>query len=483
MGSGGTASSFGTARRSVVDVSSSAVAALLEEVGLPAAPADRVTISGSDPVFPSPFPVGEAAAVALGACGAAVAALYGVDQDVEVDVRRAAASLVGFAVQRVEGGGAEFDRTVPPLTALYECRDGRWIHLHGGFPHLASGTARVLGLDEADTGDADRVAAAVARFDAQDLEDELAAAGMCGAMARTADEWAAHPHGRVMSGQPRVTISRIGDGPAEPIDTRRSSPLSGVRVLDLTRVLAGPTCGRTLASHGADVLLVNSPRLPNVLPFVIDTSHGKRSAFLDLDVAEDAARLRELAQDADVFVNGYRNGALARRGLGPEDLAATCPGIIYVSVNCYGHVGSWSDRPGWEQLAQTATGLATRQGTPGRPLLIPAAASDYTTGYLTALGVLAALHRRSSEGGSWHVQTSLVQTAMWFQRLGDGCDPGAATGFGDLASLLVTSDTGFGRLHHLPPSVAMSVTPPRWALPTAPLGSHPAAWAPANSSP
>ena len=195
-------------------------------------------------------------------------------------------------------------------------------------------------------------------------------------------------------------------------------------MLDLTRVLAGPTTGRTLASHGADVLLVNAPQLPNVLPFVVDTSHGKRSTLLDLGVAEDAARLRALARDADVFVNGYRSGALERHGFGPEDLAALRPGIVYVSVNCYGNQGPWAARPGWEQLAQTVTGIAVGDDPMARPALIPAAACDYTTGYLTALGVMGALHRRATEGGSWHVQTSLVQTAMWLNRLGRVLRPG-----------------------------------------------------------
>jgi len=213
-----------------------------------------------------------------------------------------------------------------------------------------------------------------------------------------------------------------------------------------------------------------------VLPFVVDTSHGKRSTFLDLGVAEESARLRELARGADVFVNGYRRGALDRHGLGPEDLASLRPGIVYASVDCYGHAGPWSDRPGWEQLAQSVTGLAVEEGSAARPQLIPAAACDYTTGYLTALGVLAALYRRAQEGGSWHVRTSLVQTAMWFQRLGARCDPAAATGLGDLGNLTVATESPFGRVHHLPPVVELPVTPPRWHLPTVPLGTHPAEW-------
>ena len=459
----------------------SEVGELLAEVGIADVWADRVTVVGRDPVLASRFPVGEAAACTVGACGAAAAALYGVVQDVRVDVRRAAASLVGFALQHVEANPATFDRPDRALVALYECRDRRWVHLHGAFEHLASGTCRVLGISERDAADRQVVAAAVRRFDAQDLEDALAAQRMCGAMVRSASEWVAHPQGQVMATQKRVEITRIGESPAEPMSNRRATPLAGVRVLDLTRVLAGPTAGRTLASHGADVLLVNAPGLANVFPFVVDTSHGKRSTYLDLTVDADAACLRELARDADVFVNGYRAGALARRSFGPDDLAALRPGIVYASVNCYGNVGPWAARPGWEQLAQTVTGIAVEQGRPTRPELIPAAACDYTTGYLTALGIMAALHRRAHEGGSWHVQTSLVQTAMWFQRLGARCDPSAARGLGDIDELTVTTESGFGRLRHLPPVVDMSLTPPRWERPTVPLGTHLAGWNPRPS--
>lgn len=150
----------------------------------------------------------------------------------------------------------------------------------------------------------------------------------------------------------------------------------------------------------------------------MDTSHGKRSAWLDLDDAGAAATLRALVRGADVFSQGYRSGALAGRGFAPEDVAALRPGIVYVSINCYGHEGPWATRPGWEQLAQTVTGIAVTQGSPDAPVLIPAALCDYTTGYLAAWGVMAALARRAVEGGSWHIRASLCQTAMWVERAG-----------------------------------------------------------------
>jgi crotonobetainyl-CoA:carnitine CoA-transferase CaiB-like acyl-CoA transferase len=249
-----------------------------------------------------------------------------------------------------------------------------------------------------------------------------------------------------------------------------------VRVLDLTRILAGPTHARTLAQYGADVLHITSPNLPTSQVWVMDTNQGKLSAYLDLDTPAELDRLRQLATEADVFAQGFRAGALERRGLGPQQLAALRPGIIYVSINCYGHVGPWVERPGWEQLAQTVTGLAAAQGTPDRPQRMPAAACDYTTGYLAALGTLVALRRRAREGGSYHIRASLCQTGMWFQRLGATCDPAQASGPGDPNEITIEADTAWGRLRYMAPCVELSETSVAWTRQPVPLGTHPAAW-------
>jgi crotonobetainyl-CoA:carnitine CoA-transferase CaiB-like acyl-CoA transferase len=453
------------------------LAGLLDEVGVPIDV--EVRIEGEDPVLASPVPVGEAAAVALAACAATAAQLWaertGRPQAVRVGVRAAAASLVSFLLQRLDPPApAIATRIFSPVTARYETADGHWIHLHGGFPHLAEGTLRLLGCRT----DADRttIASAVRRRPAVELEDQLAAAGLCGAVVRTGAEWARLPQARAIAPLGRVTISKLTGGEPRPAgDAAR--PLGGLRVLDLTRLLAGPTAGRTLAEHGADVLLVSSPRLGNVAPFVLDTSHGKRSAHLDLDDPADAGRLRALAAGADVFVQSYRAGALAGRGFGPADLAVGHPGLVYVTVNCYGDVGPWSTRPGWEQMAESATGLATAQGGDGPPELIPAAPCDYITGYLAALGALAALRRREREGGSYLVQASLCQTGTWLEQL-PRADHERATGLSGWTDLAVESATAHGRLLHLGPVADMSVTPARWNRPSPPLGADPPVWDP-----
>jgi crotonobetainyl-CoA:carnitine CoA-transferase CaiB-like acyl-CoA transferase len=449
---------------------------LLEEVGLDPSPAVEATIVGRDPVDACRCPVGEAAAVALAACGVAVSSLWelrgGRPQRARVEVRRAAASLHSRDFLRLDGGpGPVGPATGNPLVDFYRCRDGRWIHLHGALPNLAYGTMKVLGCAR----DRDSVAAAVERWDGETLEEALADARMCGALVRTVDAWAAHPQGRALTGWPRVSITKIDESEPEPLRAG-PRPLSGLRVLDLTRILAGPSHARTLAEHGADVLYIASPWLPNPDAFVMDTNHGKLSAFLDLDDRDDTAQLRKLVSESDVFSQGYRAGALARRGFGPAELAELRPGLIYVSISCYGHAGPWEARPGWEQLAQTVTGIAAAQGTPDRPARMPVAACDFTTGYLAALGTMVALGRRARQGGSYHVRASLCQSGMWFTRLGPTCDPAEASGAGDPADLCVETETPFGRLRHLKPALELSETPPHWARPTVPLGSHQPVW-------
>jgi crotonobetainyl-CoA:carnitine CoA-transferase CaiB-like acyl-CoA transferase len=452
---------------------------LLDEVGLSVPPTQAAALDGQDPILPNRFPVSEAAATALAAGGVAASELWalktGRRQDVRVEVRKAGLSLRATLVMRLNDGP-----TPPswadgnPLVDFYQCRDGRWIHLHGNFPHLAAGTMAVLGCSR----DRDEIAAAVAQRDAQELEDALAANRQCGAMARTAAEWAAHPQGQALADAPRVEITKIADSDPEPLPAG-DRPLSGIRVLDLTRILAGPTHARTLAQYGADVLHITAPTLPTSQVWLMDTNQGKLSAYLDLDAPHERERLQALVRAADVFAQGFRAGSLERRGFGPTQLAATRPGLIYVSINCYGHTGPWQDRPGWEQLAQTVTGLATSQGTPAHPQRMPVAACDYTTGYLAALGTLVALNRRTREGGSYHVRVSLCQTGMWFQRLGPTCDPARAIGAGDaqaLDKMTVEADTAWGKLRYLTPCVELSETPVFWERQPVPLGTHAPVW-------
>jgi crotonobetainyl-CoA:carnitine CoA-transferase CaiB-like acyl-CoA transferase len=454
-----------------------AIARAAQLAGLELAPETDVEVTGADPVLPTPFHLGEGAATALALVGQEADRIWrmrgGRPQQIGVDVRHAAASLHSFALLRIlDGAGAETpQRRVPPVTAIYECGDGRYIHLHGSF-NDAPGILAELGLTADAT--ADDIAAATKRHGAFELEDALAAKGLCGAACRTPDEWLAHPQGALLASKPVVEVEKIGDAPPQPFP-EGDRPLSGARVLDLTRVLAGPTCARTLAEHGADVLHIASPKLGTLPLFEMDTGHGKRQAYIDLNEPAQADTLRDLVRGADVFSQGFQHGSLERRGFGFDDIAALRPGIVHVSENAYGHDGPWQRRPGWEQLAQAATGVTFIHGL-GRPQLAPAAMNDYTTGYFGALGAMIALRRRAVEGGSWCVTVSLSQTSMWYLRVGHDLDRDAASGPGDTASMTEECDTPYGRMRRLRPALRMSETPPHWATPSAPLGSDPPAW-------
>src|SRR5262249_17305037 len=259
--------------------------------------------------------------------------------------------------------------------------------------------------------DREAVRQAVAKWDALELEEAIIAAKGAGGMVRTMDEWAKHPQAAAIASLPLMEIVKIGDSAPEKLPDG-DRPLSAIRVLDLTRVLAGPTCARSLAEHGADVLKITAAHLPNLGYQEYDTGHGKRSAHLDLREPKDVQILRGLVREADVFSQGYRPGTLGARGLSPEMLAKLRPGIAYVSRSGLGHVGPWASRRGFDTVLQTVSGISHRQGelfpgaTPG-PRFYPASAVDYLTGYLMAFGAVVALTRRVREGGSWLVRISL----------------------------------------------------------------------------
>ena len=449
---------------------------LLNRLGLASPPDGEVEITGRDPMLACRFPVSEIAAGVLAGIGIAVNDLWeirtGRRQNLRVDVRHTAASLRSAHLQVLNGKVVE--RPPSPdivFSNFYQCGDGRWIHLHGTFPHLAAKTAALLGC----TRDRTSISASVARWNSVNLEDSLAEIGVCGAVARSAAEWAVHPQGGSLLSVPPVEVIKIAESAPEPLLPGKR-PLTGIRALDLTRVLAGPIASRVLAEHDADVMTVSSPNLPTIVPFVMETNHGKLSTYLDLDNSADFQQLRQLILQSDVFIHGYRTGSLERRGLSPDELAMLRPGLIYVSINCYGSVGPWQSRRGWEQLGQTVTGLAVAQGEPNPPQIMPAQVCDYTTGYLAALGILIALGRRVREGGTYHVRASLSQTGMWIERAGAICDPDKATGFGDVDDLRIATESPFGRLHHLRPVLDMSETPPFWSRPSVPLGTHPPIW-------
>lgn len=452
-----------------------ALAAIWHDAAMPEQPLGWLALSGADPVLPSSFRVGTAAQVSIAAAALGAAELWrvrgGGAQGVGVDMRHAAVEFRSERHLAIDGAPAppEWDA----IAGLYRTGDDGWVRLHTNFPHHhREGVLRLLGCAP------ERAAVKVALGDwqAQSLEQAAAEAGLCVTALRSFAEWDAHPQARAIATLPLVEIARIGDAPPRPLPAG-DRPLSGVRVLDLTRIIAGPVAGRTLAAHGADVLLITSPRLPSIPPLVMDTGRGKLSAHLDLDLAEDRRGLSALLADVDVLLQSYRPGALESRGFGAEACAGIRPGLVYASLSAYSRAGPWAGRRGFDSLVQTASGFNHAEAEAAgsdKPKPLPAQALDHASGYLLAFGVMAALRRRAVEGGNWHVRVSLARTGLWLRELnridGFAC-PEPATD-----DLLETTASGFGRMTAVRHAARMAETPTRWVRSAVALGTDPPVW-------
>ena len=448
---------------------------------------DEISITGSDPVLNTHFRLAATASAAIAGIGVAVNDLWelktGRRQSIAIDAAAATAALKSKNYFQAKNTNGVFENVTDisheanrGLTGIFQTKDGRWLLPHFGLDHLRR---RMLDLLQADANP-NSIAKAVAKWDALDLENAIDEARVCGGMIRTNDEWLQEPHGKILAAKPVVEIIKIGDSEPEPMPAG-DRPLSGIRALDLTRILAGPITGRTLAEHGAEVLMVSAPHLPQVWSYVADTSHGKRSCYLDLRDESEKQTLLDLVKTADVFSQGYRPDKINQMGLGPEELADIRPGLVYVSINCYGADGPFSHRAGWEQIAQIMTGIAAEgvQSSSGyKPKTLPAAANDYITGYLGAYGTLLALARRAREGGSYHVRVSLCQTGMMIYDQGkvSALPENLNLEISDVESLCIESDSHLGRIKHLAPVLSLSETRPSWALPTPKMGSNDPRW-------
>jgi crotonobetainyl-CoA:carnitine CoA-transferase CaiB-like acyl-CoA transferase len=451
---------------------------LLAHPGMDAACESLVDLSGADPVFPTPYRIGAAGAAALAMTGLAAGELWalrtGRCQKVSVDLRAAAASLRSARYLRVDGKPppGPWD----PLSGFYPVRDGRWISIHCNFPAHRDAAMRALGVE----GERAAAESASVKWDGVALEDAIHGAGGCAGLARSAEEWSRHPQAAAVAAQPLLEIRRIGDSLPEPLPAGER-PLAGVRVLDLTRVLAGPTCGRTLAEHGADVLKITAPHLADSGAMDLDTGHGKLSAYVDLRSPAGSETLRALLREADVFAQSYRPGTLAARGFSPGQAAELRPGIVCVSLSAWGDSGAWRMRRGFDSIVQTVSGMALASGDGKKPRLLPVSAIDYVAGNLMACGAMLALARRAREGGSWLVKVALARTGRWIVDRGM-LDAAALAGVAEelptdvLRELYMETDSPAGKLRHLKPAVRMSETAPRWERPAVPLGHHAPEW-------
>jgi hypothetical protein len=452
-------------------------------VGLPDV-TDHVVLKGTEPVLPFRYPYAEAAATVLGACGGAcaflVANLTNEWQTASVDLREAAIALDAY--RRLEIIDANGDPSPIPspvrdaLSGPLHTADDRWIQLNSSQAHFRDATLGLLecGLDEVS------VRSSVRAWTSFALEERLAVLGVPAAVYRTSEEWTNHPQGSLLTATPLVEIERVGDSPAEayaPPDAAHEMPLSSVRTIDLSRVLAGPTAVKLLAALGCDAIRLTRPGAFEEVAVMTDTGFGKRSAWMDLDRADQSQTFRELVRGADVLVENTRFGGMSRHGAGVQAMTAVRPGLIYVSLNCYGHAGPWRERRGYEPHGDAVVGLRTSEDPHAEPDPFFRTIADYTSGWLAALGILGALYRRSVEGGSYHVRVSLARTAMWVRTF-PTVNAAAATGVGDVEEFMTVTETPFGLVRHCRPPLTLSRTPVAWRLPPFPFGTHAAEWDP-----
>jgi crotonobetainyl-CoA:carnitine CoA-transferase CaiB-like acyl-CoA transferase len=445
--------------------------------GAPAA-MDTVALTGTEPQLPSSFRMGAAALASIAASGLAAAEIWklrsGEMQQLSVDMVHAAAECRSERYLRADG------KPPPPawdaIAGVYKTGDNRFVRLHTNFPHHRAAVCKVLGCE----ADRENVQAALMRWNGEAFETAAYAAGAVVSLMRSHEEWMALPQAQALAALPVLTIEKIGEAPPRPWP-EGDRPLAGIRVLDLSRVIAGPVAGRTLAAHGADVMLVSGPDLPAIPWLTIDTGRGKLSTSIELKSEQGRGTLRRLLADADIFSQGYRPRAIAALGFAPEDAAKISPGIVYVSLSAYGHTGPWAERRGFDSLVQTATGFNHAEGQAAGvdgPKELPAQMLDHATGYLMAFGAMMAKARQSREGGSWLVRVSLAQTGRWLCNLGRIADGLKAEDLraDAIGPLIEDVPSGFGTLNAVSHAAKLSKTPAFWARPAMPLGSHPPEW-------
>jgi hypothetical protein len=428
---------------------------------------DRVKLEGdSAGLLPSRLAVIEMMTAAVGAATLAVSALDAAREarpstQVSLDVEHVAVAARSERYARLLG--SDLRMGMAPLSRFWNAADG-WIRLHTNYPWHLRRALGVLGCDDAP----EAVGAAIAGRSATELEESLAAAGALGFAVRSLRDWRLHPQGEAVAGQPLVRTA-VGAGPARRLPPGRA--LDGVRVLDLTRVIAGPVATRTLAAWGADILRVDAPQLPEVPAQAIDTLQGKHSTLLDLFQPSARARLEELLAEADLVVQGYRPGALARFELTAEHLAERWPHLGVVTISAWGRSGPWSGRRGFDSLVQCPTGIAAIEGDAAAPGILPAQALDHATGYLAAAAATMSLAASHIDGMPRSHEVSLARTATWLTDAGTA-DISASRAVDPAPFLAVLPGDGFSVEVVRPPG-GLEDRFPRWRHTTA-IGADPA---------
>ena len=419
---------------------------------------NQVQITGDDPVFQTPFRIASTSAASLAAIGLMLSSIRerstGQKSGIEVNARFAAASMRSSRYIRVDGKPG---RNPPDsVTGFYKVANDRWNYFHANFPRHQAAILRVLGV----AADRTQVAEACLKWNSIDLETAVDLEGGCAPAVRTLEEWNALENTATLKQEPLIDIRKIGDCPPIRIASTER-PLAGVRTLDLTRVLAGPTCARLLAEYGADVLKITCAEHPDSASNETDTGYGKRKLTLNIASEPGRAQFENLIRNADIFCQAYRKDAMSNLGYSAERVAELRPGIIYTSLNAFGHRGTWRGRRGFDTVIQSASGMAHIQGKGKAPQLTPVSALDYLSGYLMMFGTLVALQRRADLGGSYAVNVSLARVREWLVDQGlidQAAIDATPTDLSEqeVGKLLIDVPSPIGRLTRLCPLITFS---------------------------
>ncbi|KAF2624670.1 CoA-transferase family III [Macroventuria anomochaeta] len=464
------------------------VAHIWTTLGLPKDALKSIHLPVDAECYPSSFKVGHLAQASIGLSALAAALVWSVRNDkplpnVTVPAEHACVEFKSERLYILNGKAAP--SSFGTIGGLHKTQDG-YIRMHDSFPNHRENALRILGLEVGATRE--DVAQKMLVWNSIDLETKAIKEGAVMAALRSFKEWDALPQSKAVTDFP-ILLSKISEGtpylPNDSASVQATKCLQGIRVIEMSRVIAAPVAGKTLAVHGADVLWITSPSLPDLPELDIDVSRGKRTVQLDIKKPDDKTKLLELIRIADVFIQSYRPGSLAAQGLSNEECLALNPNLIIASLNAYGPEGPWSQRRGFDSLVQTCSGInvadAERYGAGEAARVLPCQAIDHGSGYLLATGIMAALYKRATEGGSYELKISLASVMRYLRSLGQYEEK---SGFErkdfkrpeDVSMYLETRQTEFGELSAVKHAASVEGVNVEWDIMPKPLGSDDPVW-------
>ena len=464
------------------------VSHIWSQLGLPAEALSSLNLpdSTSGPGLPSSFKLKHIAQSSIALSALSAALIYSLRNKSSVPKVTVPSlhACVEFKSKKLHTiNGQPSNTEIGPIGGLHRTSDG-YVRIHDGFPNHRNGALSLLGLPP--TATRSDVAHATLNWKSTDLETAAFNSNIVIAAVRSYQQWDTTPQAHAISNWP-IEVRRLAPGPPglpSRLADCQGRSLRGLRIIELSRVIAAPVSGRTLAAHGADVLWITSPNLPDLPNIDRDFARGKRTAQLDLSSEGGREQLKALVKDADVFIQGYRPGSLASRGFSPSELATIKPGIVCANMSAYGPSGAWSGNRGFDSLVQTCSGMNVSEaehfgeGEPARAM--PCQALDHAAGYFLATGICAALYKRATEGGSYEVNVSLAGTMKYLRSLGqypgnEGFKCPVLNGE-EVEEYLETKTSGFGELKAVRHSASVEGAMPGWDIMPKPLGSDRPEW-------